>query len=221
MLYFMVDFEATCCENDEFNQSKEGEIIEFGAVLAKADGTILEEFQTFVKPVKNPVLTEFCTKLTSITQNDVENAPLFSEVAEMMNAFLEKFDGQISMCSVGEYDYLQLRKQLAELELSAPKLGFNNTGKYTEEALDAFCEKHKEQKLGKGAYLKTLFGGEKGHYLNLKTLWIDPETGKANKSRSMRSMLESRGQQFEGFQHRGIDDARNGAKLLPFCKKVK
>ena len=78
--YLVFDVEATCKENNEgFVQ----EIIEFPVVLV--DTRTLEivslvwldkrewigkvdEFRSFVKPVVNPVLTEFCVELTGIDQ---------------------------------------------------------------------------------------------------------------------------------------------------------
>eukprot|EP01114_Cavostelium_apophysatum_P016350 TRINITY_DN4628_c0_g1_i3.p1 TRINITY_DN4628_c0_g1~~TRINITY_DN4628_c0_g1_i3.p1 ORF type:complete len:104 (-),score=11.80 TRINITY_DN4628_c0_g1_i3:98-409(-) len=69
--YFVVlDFEATC-ENG--GGLKPPEIIEFPSVLVKASSLeIVTEFQTFVKPTVNPILTKFCTELTGITQDQVE-----------------------------------------------------------------------------------------------------------------------------------------------------
>ncbi|MEN9576703.1 MAG: hypothetical protein RL514_4558 [Verrucomicrobiota bacterium] len=52
------------------------EIIEIGAVAVRAeDGVPLAEFQSFVRPVRHPRLTPFCTQLTSIQQTDVDGAP--------------------------------------------------------------------------------------------------------------------------------------------------
>jgi len=52
------------------------EIIEIGAVMVEAQGlTVIDEFQTFIKPVRYPILTEFCKSLTSITQEQVDQAP--------------------------------------------------------------------------------------------------------------------------------------------------
>lgn len=58
------------------------EIIEFGAVLFR-DDTVLDEFQTFVKPVRP--IPSFITSLTGITNRDVQNAP---SIAEAFAAFL-------------------------------------------------------------------------------------------------------------------------------------
>jgi inhibitor of KinA sporulation pathway (predicted exonuclease) len=66
--YLVVDLEATCDDRGRIPR-EESEIIEIGAVLV--DGRTLEavdELQTFVRPVVHPCLTDFCTRLTTITE---------------------------------------------------------------------------------------------------------------------------------------------------------
>lgn len=41
---------------------------------------IEDEFRSYCQPVINPLLTEFCTELTGISQDDVDKAPYFPEV---------------------------------------------------------------------------------------------------------------------------------------------
>ena len=75
----LFDLEATCWEDKEF-QEKNSEIIEIGAVKFDCKSfDILDEFQTFVKPVVQQVLSDYCTNLTHITQKQVKNAPRFPE----------------------------------------------------------------------------------------------------------------------------------------------
>ena len=76
--YIVLDLEATCCDDDSIPR-EETEIIEIGAVLVDA-ATLTPglEFQTFVKPLRHRVLTPFCTKLTTITQADVQRWPASS-----------------------------------------------------------------------------------------------------------------------------------------------
>ena len=89
------------------------EIIEFPAVLLKTQKLeITDEFKSYCRPVINPLLTEFCTELTGITQvnyrkklfwitflitilklfpkEDVDKAPLFHEVLSSFEEWLEK-----------------------------------------------------------------------------------------------------------------------------------
>ena len=87
-MYLIIDFEATC--DDPKPNDIVGEIIEFGVVLADENWDYVDEFQSFVKPVQDPILTEFCTELTTITQQDVDSAPLFPEVMKKLEAELEE-----------------------------------------------------------------------------------------------------------------------------------
>ena len=59
------------------------EIIEIGAVMQSSRTFAIEsEFQTFVRPVRRPVLTDFCTELTGITQHDLTDALPFRQAME-------------------------------------------------------------------------------------------------------------------------------------------
>jgi inhibitor of KinA sporulation pathway (predicted exonuclease) len=72
----VVDFEATCEDNK--NQTVEvrplktherPEIIQFPAVLINVrNQSVVDTFNTYVKPVERPKLSAFCTELTGITQ---------------------------------------------------------------------------------------------------------------------------------------------------------
>ncbi|KAK9981874.1 hypothetical protein ABG768_001397 [Culter alburnus] len=69
----VIDFESTCWrEKNGCGQ----EIIEFPAVLLNvSNGAVESEFHTFVQPQEHPVLSDFCTELTGITQDQVDSAP--------------------------------------------------------------------------------------------------------------------------------------------------
>jgi inhibitor of KinA sporulation pathway (predicted exonuclease) len=104
--YLVVDLEATCSEDGAVPRSFM-EIIEIGAVMVNhSTWQIDSEFQQFVKPVRNPYLTEFCTQLTSIKQEDVEKAPTFPEAMINFQNWLNKFPNHV-FCSWGEYDRKQ------------------------------------------------------------------------------------------------------------------
>jgi len=82
--YFAVlDFEATCEEVGPANN----EIIEFPTILfewipdqSPPHWKELSRFESFVRPSQRPFISEFCNKLTSITQDDIENAPPLDQV---------------------------------------------------------------------------------------------------------------------------------------------
>jgi len=106
--YCILDFEATCVENKTIiNQ----EIIQFPSILYKYNIDTQElnrisEFNEYVKPVMNPILTEFCTKLTGITQNDVENANIFKIVLRNHYLWLKNFTQMenIIFITFGDWD---------------------------------------------------------------------------------------------------------------------
>uniref|UniRef100_A0A0B7ATB0 SAP domain-containing protein n=1 Tax=Arion vulgaris TaxID=1028688 RepID=A0A0B7ATB0_9EUPU len=74
----IIDFEATCSET---NENFMHEIIEFPAVMVDVrNQAVCNVFQRFCKPTVNPVLTDFCTTLTGISQSQVDRAKDFTEV---------------------------------------------------------------------------------------------------------------------------------------------
>ena len=103
----IVDLEATCWDRAE-HDSLRMETIEIGALLVDpADATRVREFQAFVRPVRFPELSAFCTALTSITQADVDGAetfgPVFARFVDWIGA-----PAEVRLCSWGDYDRRQL-----------------------------------------------------------------------------------------------------------------
>jgi len=171
--YLVVDLEATCDENHRIPRNQT-EIIEIGAVLADAETLApLEEFSTFVKPIVHRKITPFCTKLTSITQADVETAPTFREAMTQFSKFVVGRDALF--CSWGDYDRAQFER---DANRHGVKLPFRA-----------------------------------GH-LNLKKRFS--ESLGETESYGMSSALRRVGLRLQGTHHRGIDDARNITRLLPW-----
>lgn len=103
----VMDLEATCSDDKSISGSSM-EIIETGAVWVSCTGNILDTFQSFVRPVVNRILTPFCTQLTTITQDQVECAPTFDQIAGLLQAFsLEYAQSESIWCSWGNYDRVQ------------------------------------------------------------------------------------------------------------------
>ena len=96
---YCVDLEATCDEVDESEAPRplavapdQMETIEIGMVVIDLESLeIVDEFQRFVRPQINPILTDFCKQLTSIQQADVDSAGTYVEVGEELVAFLERY----------------------------------------------------------------------------------------------------------------------------------
>lgn len=170
MNYVIVDLEATCWEGHDKSRN---ETIEIGAVLINEQGQFLSEFEAFVKPLKFPILSDFCKELTSITQMDVDNAPYFSEVLDAFKSWFGHGKNDYVICSWGFYD----RKQF-----------------------ESDCELH-----------------------GLDSSWLKPHislkhqhaklTGQ-RRALGMKRALDAEGLKLEGTHHRGIDDARNIAKIF-------
>lgn len=106
MNHIVFDLEATCWNTK--GHGNKNEIIEIGAVKLDDNGQQLDSFQSFVKPTLNPQLSDFCTELTSITQAQVDPAPLFPMVCAQFKQWIEADTGNYWLCSWGHYDYNQL-----------------------------------------------------------------------------------------------------------------
>lgn len=172
--FLIVDLEASCCNDNQF-PTTEMEIIEVGAVMVEAQSlTKIDEFCTFIKPIRHPQLTSFCTELTSINQQDVDTAPLFKDAVNQFKQWLYQYENYL-FCSWGDYDKAQLEQD---------------------------CRLHKEPYPIPAPHLniKKAFSASQG----------------INKRQGMAQALNLAGIPLEGRHHRGIDDARNMAKLMPY-----
>ena len=117
MRYVIVDLEATCWETG--SSPDRMEIIEIGAVeMESSAGPVSREFARFVRPIASPELSEFCTRLTSIRQEDVDGADYFWAVFPQFVAWIgaEPF----RLCSWGAYDLGQFRKDCARHKIALP-----------------------------------------------------------------------------------------------------
>ena len=170
--YLIVDLEATCSDSGEVPRH-EMEIIEIGAVLQSSLTYEVEsEFQTFIKPVRHPLLTDFCTELTGIEQADVDMAPAFAEAIAAFREWMFTFEDTL-FCSWGDYDRKQFEQDCGYHQLAYP-----------------FRSAHLN--------LKAEFS---------RTLGLKKRLG-------ITEALRHLGLQFEGSHHRGLDDARNIARIV-------
>ena len=177
--YLIVDLEASCCDRNGTQANliprHEMEIIEIGAVLLAADSlAIVSEFNTFIRPVRHPRLTSFCTQLTTIQQTDVDQAPLYPVAIQALQRWLAPYQPYL-FCSWGDYDKNQLAQDSAYHQLNFPLTA---------------------------------------HHLNIKEQFS--RTQKLPKKYGMQTALQLAGLALQGIHHRGIDDARNMARLMPY-----
>ncbi len=174
--YVVIDVEATCDDGGRVPRN-EMEIIEIGAVLVSGESHApVDEFQSFVRPVRHPVLTPFCTGLTSITQADVEAAPGFPAVFERLARWIDARPAPHVFCSWGDYDRTQFEQdcRFHGIPYTLPQRHVN---------------------------LKRAFSARLG----------------TSRKFGMAGALAHAGLPLGGTHHRGIDDARNIARLLPFA----
>lgn len=85
-MHLIIDIEATCC-NDGSIPLAESETIEIAAVQIPS----ARMFSTFVRPVRHPVLTDFCRELTGTRQENVDDAPGFAEAFGWLLEFAGDF----------------------------------------------------------------------------------------------------------------------------------
>lgn len=169
MRFVIVDLEATCWDQ-EVDRSKM-EIIEIGAlILHDFEENTFDEFSRFIKPIVEPQLSEFCKRLTTITQEQVNNAEKFPTVFSEFLSWVG--NDPFTLCSWGGYDLNQFKKDCASHKINFPQT----------------FERH--------INLKKEFS----RVMNV------PPCGMSKALRIVKLQLE-------GTHHRGIDDARNIAKL--------
>jgi len=200
--YIVLDFEATCCDTDRaFATGKKPafprehmEVIEFPSVLVDVrpmrEGKppkIVDEYQAYVQPVLHPHLTEFCTKLTGITQETVDAGVSFRDAFRGHQKWLHghgidlrKPGTQAAILTCGDWDLkTELPQQLLhELHLHGTKLPYPTLYRQWINVQRVFKARHR--------------GFRGGMMRMLEHLQI-PHTGR---------------------HHSGIDDCRNTAKIL-------
>lgn len=170
MKFLIVDLEATCWKTGSVPSKME--TIEIGAVMLESEnGPSTAEFTRFVRPLTNPVLSEFCVQLTSIGQSDVDAAETFPTVLQALETWASPAQ-PLTWCSWGAYDFKQLRSD---------------------------CRRHG---IGFPDWLR--------RHVNLKQEFATLTDGKP---RTMKEALRAMSFPLQGRHHRGIDDARNIARL--------
>ncbi len=106
MNFILYDLEATCWRGRPPHGVNE--IIEIGAYKVNEYGEVLGTFDKFIKPHVNPVLSGFCTWLTTITQKDVDKAGKFPQVIEEFKDWINT-EEDYYLCSWGRFDIQLLR----------------------------------------------------------------------------------------------------------------
>jgi inhibitor of KinA sporulation pathway (predicted exonuclease) len=131
-MFIVTDLEATCWEGRPHHD--EMEIIEIGAVkLDLSRARLTDAFSSLVRPRLHPALSEFCTRLTGITQSDMLGQHDFATVYPAFQAWCGSPHKHI-LAAWGDYDRNQLQKDLARygLEWGLPLSYMNISQLYRE-----------------------------------------------------------------------------------------
>ncbi|MBN3291840.1 ERI2 exoribonuclease, partial [Polypterus senegalus] len=186
----VIDFESTCWREKNHHTQ---EIIEFPAVLMNAtSGQIESEFQTYVQPQEHPILSEFCTELTGIKQNQVEAGVPLRICLSQFSRWLQDLQREKNIVFPNQSKLSAADKPCAFITWSDWDLGV---------CLQYEC---KRKQLRKPEVLNS---------------WIDLRaTYKASqfynrKPKGLNGALQDLGIEFTGREHSGLDDARNTAYL--------
>lgn len=114
----IVDLEATCWENKGL--FKEMETIEIGALMVDlTDRDNVREYDAFIRPVRNPILSDFCKNLTSIKQEDVDRAETFPVAFLKFLEWAGDMD-QYTFASWSEYDKWQFQNDCTYHRIEYP-----------------------------------------------------------------------------------------------------
>ena len=88
MNFGILDLEMTCDGRQEGKKFIDDgrmrhylrEIISVGFIVADENFSVKENYQSFVKPARNSVLSEYCKNLTGITQSEIDGGKMCNEV---------------------------------------------------------------------------------------------------------------------------------------------
>ena len=126
----VLDFEATCWNtNPKIDRQ---EIIEFPSMLYELNLSneviYLGEFSKYVKPILEPILSNFCTELTGITQEQVNNANIIQKVYNEHFTWLKSntpAEAEIYIVTCGAWDL----KTMLPKEVKNKKLHYHQVYK--------------------------------------------------------------------------------------------
>lgn len=115
-----LDLELTCADDGSI-PPEAMETIEIGACWVNAAGAVIDQFQTFVRPIVNPDLTAFCIGLTGIQQADLVDAPIFPAAAALLRDFVTRHqEPESTWTSWGVSDLRQFACESVRYDMPLP-----------------------------------------------------------------------------------------------------
>jgi len=193
----VLDFEATC-EDRNVQKNWVHEIIEFPVVflnLATLEVDFI--FHSFVRPVETFTLTDFCTNLTGITQEQVDEAPILEEVLVNFSSFLEEHNLKPMFDHPDESDSFTFI--------------FATDGPWDFESFLLTETRRKE----------IIYPRHASYYVNIRHWYSNCRQLGNGKRHGVNKMLRGCGLRFEGRPHSGLDDAKNIARIARVCFQKK
>ena len=122
MSLILIDLEATCWPPGDPRRKQQSEISEiievYCAAVAPHRFSVISEFHTYVRPSKNPRLTSFCTELTGLSQEVIDQAPSSKQFIEAWQSWLG--DRSFTLASWGSFDHRLLSRVWKENKHSTP-----------------------------------------------------------------------------------------------------
>jgi sporulation inhibitor KapD len=115
--YLFIDFEFTMPEKNKKNPDFYPEIIEAGIVVVQ-NGKIIEQFSSFVAPVKFIKLTERCKSFLNITQTQVDSGITFKQLVQKLVNYQET--APTSVVTWGNMDMKVLKSNCEKSNLPFP-----------------------------------------------------------------------------------------------------
>jgi sporulation inhibitor KapD len=115
--HLFIDFEFTMPERNVRMKDFYAEIIEVGIVVV-VDDQIIEQFSSYVTPLKFPRLSERCKSFLHISQQQVDTGLTFYELVRKMEEFNKSYDTTI--VTWGNMDMKVLRHNCLEAGVAFP-----------------------------------------------------------------------------------------------------
>jgi sporulation inhibitor KapD len=117
--HLFIDFEFTMPEKNKKNPNFYPEIIEAG-IVAVQNGRIMEQFSSFVTPMKFSKLTDRCKTFLNITQQQVDQGISFEQLVQKLMEYQK--NGQTTVVTWGNMDMKVLRSNCEKANLPFPFL---------------------------------------------------------------------------------------------------
>ena len=116
--WLVIDLEATTDEGGW--PVTEMEIIEIGASVVNQSGREIDHFERIVRPVRRPLLTNFCRQLTHIQQPLIDGASPLGIVWPQFERWLSHHRSRLAgWVSWGDYDREQLEGEWRQHQLTS------------------------------------------------------------------------------------------------------